>query len=53
MHAVTVWQPWATLIAEGLKPLEFRSRPLPSALVGTRIGIHAGARGFWKWGGPP
>jgi ASCH domain len=44
MPALTIWQPWATLIAEGLKPYEFRSWPPPSHLIGRRIGIHAGAR---------
>jgi len=44
MHAITVWQPWATLIAEGFKPFEFRGWPAPPRLIGHRIGIHAGAR---------
>jgi hypothetical protein len=42
--ALTLWQPWATLVAEGLKPFEFRSWPAPSRLIGQRIAIHAGAR---------
>nr|WP_294566958.1 ASCH domain-containing protein [uncultured Rhodopila sp.] len=42
--ALTIWQPWATLIAEGLKPYEFRGWAAPAALVGQRIAIHAGAR---------
>ncbi len=42
--ALTVWQPWATLIAEGLKPLEFRSWRPPERLIGQRIAIHAGSR---------
>mgnify|MGYP002780996547 CR=1 FL=1 len=42
--AITIWQPWATLIAEGIKPFEFRSWPAPRRLVGKRIAIHAGAR---------
>jgi hypothetical protein len=44
IYAITVWQPWATLIAEGLKPFEFRSWPAPARLIGQRIAIHAGAR---------
>ncbi len=44
MPAITVWQPWATLICEGLKPFEFRSWPAPVAHRGKRIAIHAGAR---------
>ncbi|MCA0027385.1 MULTISPECIES: ASCH domain-containing protein [unclassified Mesorhizobium] len=44
MKAVTIWQPWATLIIAGVKPYEFRSWPAPGALRGQRIAIHAGAR---------
>jgi hypothetical protein len=44
MKAITIWQPWATLIAEGCKPYEFRCWPAPSYVVGERIAIHAGAR---------
>ena len=44
MPALTVWQPWASLIAEGFKPFEFRRWPAPAKLVGRRIAIHAGAR---------
>jgi hypothetical protein len=42
--AITLWQPWATLVAEELKPFEFRGWPAPQRVVGQRIGIHAGAR---------
>lgn len=42
--ALTVWQPWATLIAEGCKPFEFRGHAAPQKLVGQGIAIHAGAR---------
>ena len=44
MKAITIWQPWATLIAEGAKQFEFRAWPAPRQLVGQRIAIHAGAR---------
>jgi hypothetical protein len=44
MKALTIWQPWASLIAIGAKPYEFRSWPAPRALRGLRIVIHAGAR---------
>lgn len=44
MKALTIWQPWATLIAEGWKPYEFRGWPAPKSIVGQRIAIHAGAR---------
>lgn len=44
MKALTIWQPWATLVAIGAKPYEFRSWQPPGWLVGQRIAIHAGAR---------
>ena len=44
MKALTLWQPWATLVAEGVKPFEFRRWPAPRWIIGQRIGIHAGAR---------
>ena len=44
MKVLTVWQPWATLIAEGAKPYEFRGWKPPAKLIGQRIAIHAGAR---------
>jgi hypothetical protein len=45
--ALTVWQPWSTLIIEHWKPYEFRKwdyRTRRRDLVGKRIAIHAGAR---------
>lgn len=44
MKALTIWQPWASLILAGVKPYEFRSWPTPRGLIGHHIGIHAGAR---------
>lgn len=44
LHALTIWQPWATLIVEGAKPYEFRHWSAPRWIVGRRIAIHAGAR---------
>lgn len=44
MKALTVWQPWATLIAIEAKPYEFRGWQPPRWLVGKRLAIHAGAR---------
>lgn len=44
MKAITLWQPWASLVAIGAKPYEFRKRPAPKSIVGQRIAIHAGAR---------
>jgi hypothetical protein len=43
MKAITVWQPWASLIAIGAKPYEFRKWSAPRGTRG-RIAIHAGAR---------
>lgn len=47
MKALTIWQPWASLIMIGAKPFEFRRwdyRTRERALEGRRIVIHAGAR---------
>lgn len=44
MKIITVWQPWASLIAIGMKPYEFRGWVPPASMIGTRIGIHAAAR---------
>lgn len=47
MKALTIWQPWASLIMLGAKPYEFRRwdyRVRNRGLEGQRIVIHAGAR---------
>lgn len=47
MKALTIWQPWASLIMIGAKPFEFRRwdyRERERALEGQRIVIHAGTR---------
>lgn len=44
MKALTIWQPWASLIMIGAKPYEFRGWAPPKWLVGQRLAIHAGAR---------
>lgn len=44
MKALTIWQPWASLIAIEAKPYEFRGWPAPRSIRGQRIAIHAGAR---------
>ena len=41
MKAVTLHQPWATLIAMMLKLIETRSWPIPQNMIGERIAIHA------------
>lgn len=43
MRALTVRQPWASLIASGAKRIENRTWRPPAALMGQRIAIHAGA----------
>ena len=42
MKALTIWQPWATLIMEGGKPNEYRRWSAPKAMHNKRIVIHAG-----------
>lgn len=44
MKALTVVQPWATLIVAGAKPYEFRSWRPPASMIGQRIVIHAAKR---------
>jgi hypothetical protein len=46
MKALTIWQPWASLIVVGAKPYEFRPKSYLSnaPAIGERIIIHAGAR---------
>lgn len=44
MKALTIWQPWASLIIVGAKPYEFRSWRPPASIIGQRIVIHASAK---------
>jgi hypothetical protein len=47
IKALTIWQPWASLVMIGAKPLEFRDwdyRSRFADLEGRRIVVHAGAR---------
>lgn len=49
MKAITIWQPWASLVMIGAKPWEFRGRPYSEYIggpraAGERIVIQAGAR---------
>ena len=44
MKALTLIQPWASLIAEGHKRIETRSWRAPSLIIGKRIAIHAGKK---------
>ena len=44
MYAITLHQPWASLITLGLKTVETRSLPAVARLLGQRIAVHAGKR---------
>ena len=44
MYALTLWEPWATLIARGDKTIETRSWRPQKHHIGSRIAIHAGVR---------
>lgn len=44
MKALTIWQPWASLIMAGAKPFEFRGYRAPRFVIGERIVVHAGVR---------
>lgn len=44
MKALTVYQPWASLIMAGWKPYEFRGHEAPRFVVNQRIVVHASAR---------
>ena len=41
MKAISLWQPYASLIAAGVKTIETRGWRPPSDLIGQRIAIHA------------
>lgn len=41
MKAISLWQPWASLIAAGAKPYETRHWAPPRELIGATIAIHA------------
>jgi len=44
MPAITLWQPWATLVALGHKTIETRTHRRFDSLAGRRIAIHAAKR---------
>jgi hypothetical protein len=41
MKCVSLWQPWASLVAVGAKRVETRHWPAPASVIGQRIAIHA------------
>jgi len=44
MKAISVKQPWASLIVEGIKPIENRTWPCPEKYIGQRVLIHASGK---------
>ena len=48
VRAVTLYQPWASLIAAERKRFETRSWPVPQKLIGARVAIHAGKTVDWE-----
>lgn len=44
MRALTIWQPWASLIIIGAKPFEWRRWRAPAWAIEQEIVIHAGSR---------
>lgn len=48
MRALTLTEPWATLMMLGEKRIETRSWPLPRFMIGQECVIHS-AKGFPKW----
>lgn len=51
MKALSLHQPWASLIAEGVKTIETRSWRVPVPMIGQRFAIHAARtdRACWNW----
>lgn len=41
LRALTLYEPWASLVVAGAKPFEFRGHRPPSTIIGERIVIHA------------
>lgn len=44
MKAITIKQPWASLIVHGIKDIENRTWPCPEKYIGQRVLIHASAK---------
>lgn len=42
MKALTIRQPWASLVALGAKHIKTRTRPAPKAMIGQHFAVHAG-----------
>lgn len=44
MRAITLWEPWASLIANGHKTFETRGHAIPQHMIGKRVAIRAAKR---------
>jgi hypothetical protein len=44
LPVLSLYQPWASLVALGIKTIETRSWPAPKTVIGRRIAIHAAKR---------
>lgn len=44
MKAITIKQPWASLIVHGIKDIENRTWPCPKKYLGQRVLIHASGK---------
>lgn len=44
LFAMTLWQPWATLVIRGARPFDFRARKPDSHVIGRRVVVHVGAK---------
>lgn len=42
MYSLTLWQPWARLVAAGVKLVENRPWAPPKVVTGQRVALHAG-----------
>lgn len=49
MKALSLWQPWASLVAVGAKQAETRHWPAPAWLIGERMAIHAAKKPMPQW----
>ena len=52
MNALTLHQPWAGLLAAGVKTIETRSWAAPQSAIGQQMAIHASKRKFNYYGLP-
>ena len=52
MKAISIKQPWASLIVHGIKDIENRTWPCPKKYIGQRVLIHASLKGANFWDSP-